>query len=222
MKRCWSLRFTAAAIGSAILVSVCLIGAWLPAKLGYCLNITPSEPVGIYRQIGGGVERGALVLLNRPRGSAASILGRYLPANIPLIKRVAAIAGDVVETSARGVSVNQILWPDSAPLTHDQEGRSLRPYPFGVYRVPAGQIWVMSNHPRGLDSRYFGPVAELSVISRLVPIATWPNPDTAAALDMAYALCVAAIALVLAATTVKTTYALVIRPREVKQEMRRL
>jgi type IV secretory pathway protease TraF len=163
-----------------------------------------------------------LVLLNQPNDFAASILGRYVPANIPLIKRIAAIPSDVVETSARGVNVNGLPWPDSAPLTHDLEGRSLRPYPFGIYRVPPGQLWVMSNHPRGLDSRYFGPVTESSVISRLVPIATWSNPDTAVALDLTYALCIAAIALVLAATTVKTTYTLVIQPREMKQELRRL
>lgn len=208
-RRCWMLRLAGAAIGSATLVAVCLIGTKLPAQLGYCLNITPSEPVGIYRRVSGRAERGALVLLNQPHDSASSILERYLPANIPLIKRIAAIPSDVVETSAYGVRVEGILWPDSSPLTHDQEGRSLQPYPFGTYRVPAGQVWVMSNHPRGLDSRYFGPVTQSSVISRLVPIATWSNPDTAAALDLAYALCVAAIALVLAATTVKTTYALV-------------
>ena len=69
---------------------------------------------------------------------------------------------------------------------------------------------------------YFGPVTESSLISRLVPIATSSNPDTAVALDLTYAVCIAAIALVLAATTVKMTYALVIKPREVKQELRRL
>jgi conjugative transfer signal peptidase TraF len=165
-------RLAGAAIGSATLVAVCLTGAKLPAALGYCLNITPSEPVGIYQRIAGGAQRGTLVLLNQPRDSASSILGRYLPANIPLIKRVAAIEGDLVETSAYGVRVNGILWPDSAPLTHDLEGRSLRPYPFGIYRVPTGQLWVMSNHPRGLDSRYFGPVAEASVVTSLVPLVT--------------------------------------------------
>jgi conjugative transfer signal peptidase TraF len=221
-RRCWMLRLAGAGIGSATLVAVCLIGARLPAALGYCLNLTPSEPVGIYRRLAGGAERGTLVLLNQPRDSASSFFGRYLPVNIPLIKRIAAIPGDVVNAGARGVRINGILWPASAPLTHDQEGRSLRPYPFGTYRVVAGQLWVMSNHPRGLDSRYFGPVTESSVISRLVPIVTWSNPDTAVAVDLAYALWVAAIALVLAATTVKTTYALVIQPREVKQDMRRL
>jgi type IV secretory pathway protease TraF len=102
--------------------------------------------------------------------------------------------GDVVNASARGVRLDGILWPHSAPLTHDLEGRSLRPYPFGTYRVPAGQLWVMSNHPRGLDSRYFGPVTESSVISPLVPIVTWSNPDTAVVLDLTYALFIAAIA----------------------------
>jgi conjugative transfer signal peptidase TraF len=221
-RRCWMPSLAGAAIGSATLVSVCLIGAKLPAALGYYLNLTPSEPVGIYRRVSGRAERGTLILLNQPHDSVASILGHYLPANIPLIKRIAAIPGDVVDESARGVRVNGILWPNSAPLAHDLEGRSLRPYPFGTYCVAAGRRWVMSNHPRGLDSRYFGPVTESSVISRLVPIITWSNPDTAVALDLTYALCIAAIAEVLAATTVKTTYALVIQPREVKQEMRRL
>jgi conjugative transfer signal peptidase TraF len=219
--RCWMLRLAGTAIGTATLVGVCLVGAWLPARLGYFLNITPSEPVGIYREIGGGAEPAAMVLLKQPHDSASSILKRYLPANIPLIKRIAAMPGDVVETGAYGVRVNRILWPDSAPLTHDQEGRSLRPYPFGTYRVPAGQVWVMSNHPCGLDSRYFGPVLESSVISRLVPVAIWANPDEAAAFDLAYSLCVAAIALLLAATIVKTIYALVIQPCEVKEPVRR-
>ena len=127
--RCWMLRLAGAAIGSATLVGVCLIGAWLPAELGYCLNITPSEPVGIYREIGGWSGTRGFGVAEAACDSAVFHANRYLPANIPLIKRVAAIAGDVVETSAYGVRVNRILWPDSAPLTHDQEGRSLQPYP---------------------------------------------------------------------------------------------
>lgn len=218
MKRCWPLRFAGAAVGSATLVGVCLIGAWMPAKLGYCLNITPSEPVGIYRRIGGGVERGALVLLNRPRGSAASVLRPYVPANLPLIKRVAAISGDVVQAGAHGVYVNGRLWPDSVPLTHDQEGRSLRPYPFGVYRVAAGRLWVMSNHPRGLDSRYFGPVPASSVISRLAPLATWSSPLLAQTLALVYGLCLAALGILAAATTINALSKRVIGPRELRLE----
>ena len=57
-QRCWMLRLAGAAIGSATLVAVCLIGAKLPAALGYCLNLTPSERVGIYRRVAGRAERG--------------------------------------------------------------------------------------------------------------------------------------------------------------------
>lgn len=162
-------------IGGALAAGVCIIGGRLPFTLGYELNITTSEPVGIYRLVGGQAERQALVFLKQPHDSAASVLSRYVPVQLPLIKRVAAIPGDLVETNAFGVRVNKILWPHSVPLAQDEEGRSLRPYPFGVYKVPAGELWVMSNHPRGLDSRYFGPILEAVVISRLVPVATWKS-----------------------------------------------
>ena len=117
----------------------------------------------------------------------ASILHRYAPAKIPLIKRVAAIPGDVVQVESIGVRVNGMPWPDSAPLDRDaRKGDALTPYPFGTYRVAAGQLWVMSDHPRGIDSRYFGPVSEDSVISRLVPVITWSNPAASQALVLAY------------------------------------
>lgn len=199
MSRQWILRAVVGLIGAAIAAGVCLFGDWLPLKLGYCLNITPSEPVGIYRLVPGGAERGTLVLLKQPHDPAASVLHPYVPVNLPLIKRVAAIRGDVVRVGAHGVHVNGIPWPDSVPLTHDQEGRSLRPYPFGVYRVPADKLWVMSNHPRGLDSRYFGPVPTTSVISLLTPLATWSNPFPAQMLALAYALGLAALGILAAA-----------------------
>jgi conjugative transfer signal peptidase TraF len=190
----------------------------LPTALGYCLNLTPSEPVGIYRAVAGGAERGALVWLKQPVGPVAYILHRYAPANIPLIKRVAALPGDIVRVSAHGVRVNGMLWPDSAALAGDAEGRSLRPYPFGTYRVRAQQFWVMSNHPRGIDSRYFGPVQEASVISRVVPVIIWSSPAASQALAFAYVISIAAVAMLLATTSVNKSYALIINPRELRQE----
>lgn len=218
MNKQWILRAVVGLIGAATAAGVCLAGDWLPLRLGYCLNITPSEPVGFYRLVPGGAARDALVLLKQPHDSAASVLRRYVPANLPLIKRVAAIPGDVVEVGGHAVYVNGIAWPDSAPLTHDEEGRPLRPYPFGTYRVRAGQIWVMSNNPRGLDSRYFGPVPATSVISRLAPLATWSSAPLAQWLALGYALCLAALGIVTAAMTINTLSARVIRVCELKHE----
>ncbi len=219
MKRhCWTLRITTAVTGCAILIGISLIGYRLPAALGYCLNLTPSEPVGIYRLVAGGAQRGALVWLKQPVGPAASILHRYAPAKIPLIKRVAAISGDIVQVGTLGVRIDGTLWFDSAPLDRDAEGRPLRPYPFGTYCVRPGQLWVMSQHPRGIDSRYFGPVAETSVISRVVPAIIWSSPAMSPALAFAYVIFIAAVAMLLATTSVNKSYALVITPRELRQQ----
>ncbi len=217
-KRCWILRIATTATGLAVLIGTGLIGYRLPTALGYCLNLTPSEPVGIYRLVKGGAERGALVWLKQPTGPAALVLHRYAPANIPLIKRVAAVAGDLVQVAAHGVRIDGIHWPDSAPVDHDADGRSLRPYPFGTYRIRAGQLWVLSQHPRGIDSRYFGPVAISSVISQLVPVVVWSNPAISQALLFAYIVFIAAIAIVIAMAIVSISYAWFITPREIRSE----
>jgi conjugative transfer signal peptidase TraF len=217
MNRRWILRAVVGVIGAAIAMAVCALGDWLPLELGYCLNITPSEPAGIYELVPGGVARGGLVLLKQPHASAASILRRYAPANLPLIKRVAALPGDVVRVTADGVYVNGVRWPESVPLAHDAEGRPLRPYPFGAYRVAAGELWAMSNHPRGLDSRYFGPLPEASVISRLKPLLTWSSASLAQWLGLAYALGLVALGSLAAIATINRLAARIIRPREAAQ-----
>jgi conjugative transfer signal peptidase TraF len=218
MSRRLVLRFAVGLVGGAIAMGVCALGGWLPLKAGYCFNITPSEPVGIYRLVPGGVERGTLVLLKQPHNPAASVLQLYIPAKLPLVKRVAAIPGDMVRIDSDGVYVNGLRWPDSVPLLHDDEGRALHPYPFGVYRVAAGRLWVMSNHPRGLDSRYFGPVPAASVISRLEPLLTWTSAPLAQWLALAYALCLSALGVLAAIATINALSAWVIGPCEVRQQ----
>jgi conjugative transfer signal peptidase TraF len=218
MSRRLILRFAVGLIGGAIAMAVCAFGGWFPLELGFCFNITPSEPAGIYELVPGGAGRGALALLEQPRGSAASTLRRYIPAKLPLVKRVAAIPGDMVRIDSDGVYVNGKRWPDSVPLLHDDEGRALNPYPFGVYRVAAGRLWVMSNHPRGLDSRYFGPVPAASVISRLEPLLTWTSAPLAQWLALAYALCLSALGVLAAIATINALSAWVIGPCEVRQQ----
>jgi conjugative transfer signal peptidase TraF len=215
-KRCWILRIATTAVGYTVLIGTGVIGYRLPSALGYCLNLTPSEPVGIYRLVAGGAEHGALVWLKQPTGPTASVLHRYAPVNIPLIKRVAAVAGDVVQVGAHGVRIDGTLWPDSAPLDRDTEGKSLQPYPFGTYRVRTGQLWVMSEHPSGIDSRYFGPVTETSVISRLTPVTVWSSAAVSQALLFGYIVFIAAIAMLIAMAIVNSAYARFIAPRELR------
>jgi conjugative transfer signal peptidase TraF len=86
----------------------------------------------------------------------------------PLLKPVVAKAGDLVELSWRGISVNGLLLPNTAPLSKDTKGRPLEPWHFGRFPVAPGTVWVASSyHSRSFDSRYFGPVYTTAIRHRL-------------------------------------------------------
>lgn len=89
----------------------------------------------------------------------------------PLIKPVVAWPGDMVETSANGISVNGHLLPHTASMNRDSAGREIHPFPPGKYLVQENQLWVVSNFsPRSFDSRYFGPIPVKSVRSWIRPL----------------------------------------------------
>ena len=136
---------------------------------GLRINGTASMPRGLWH-VGAPVaplRRGEIVTLCPPETKPfreAAARG-YLPAGFcpggvqPLVKPIAAIAGDLVTVSAAGVTVNGKPVPGTAPMTADGAGRPLSPFPAGAYRVAPGDLWLLSGHdPRSFDSRYFGPV----------------------------------------------------------------
>jgi conjugative transfer signal peptidase TraF len=89
------------------------------------------------------------------------------------MKPVIASAGDVVEVSERGIAVNGSMLPNTAPKTNDSQGRPMRPWPFGQYRVASGFVWVASSYnPWSFDSRYFGPIPGSLIRERLKPFLT--------------------------------------------------
>src|SRR5258707_1021188 len=99
----------------------------------------------------------------------------------PLMKPIAAVAGDRVEVTTNGIRVNGKLIPNSAAHFKDHRGRSLDPWPNGEYIVPAGSLWVVSDfNSWSFDSRYFGPIPSSLVQHRLRPLWTFhtkvPDP----------------------------------------------
>jgi conjugative transfer signal peptidase TraF len=136
---------------------------------GLRVNATPSMPVGLWMVTATSLSpgRGEIVAVCLPTGDQAREAFRrgYVGAGScpcgaePLVKPVAAIGGDVVAVSAAGIAVNGASIANTAPLTRDEAGRTLRPVPAGLYRVPSGELWLVSGHdPRSFDSRYFGAV----------------------------------------------------------------
>jgi conjugative transfer signal peptidase TraF len=141
--------------------------------LGLRINTSPSLPMGLY--ITGADSAANLVEFcpTEPFATLAIVRGYRDPGvcpdgAAPLLKPVVARPGDVVELSARGISVNGALLTNTVPLPKDTRGRPLKAWPFGRYVVASGTVWVASSyHPRSFDSRYFGPITTAAIRERL-------------------------------------------------------
>lgn len=146
--------------------------------LGLRINVSPSLPLGLY--LVANDSRGKLVEFCPPEPFAKLAAARgYRHAGscpdgaAPLLKPVAAWAGDSVELTRAGISVNGHLLPRTAPLSRDTRGRPLSSWPLRKYIVAPGTVWVASTfNPRSFDSRYFGPIRVDSIRNRVGPLLT--------------------------------------------------
>jgi len=156
-------RFVIVAVAPAIAASsiVLLLGVF-----GIRLNIASNSlPPGLYRIVPAGKGSDLLVC---PTGVAekVSIEREYRVKSFgcgdgyaPLLKPIAARAGDTVTLSQAGVAVNGKLLQNSKQYPKDGIGRPMPMVPFGTYAVLPGTVWVISSYNRfSFDSRYFGPV----------------------------------------------------------------
>jgi len=153
----------------------------VPQLAGLRLNTTTSMPRGLYRSIGGTVTTGAWVSVCLPSEIARFGVERsYLGAGScpngtePVLKVVAAVAGDVVQLTAAGVAVNGKLLAHSRPLERDRGGRELAAYSGDPRTLARGEIWLHSPFEvRSWDSRYFGPVSAACVTDVVAPLVTF-------------------------------------------------
>lgn len=165
---------TAYLLTAAALVAGCLL------RLFLCVNlVSGSMPRGVYRLVRPpGQPRTCLALFCLPSrlgrlGRARGYLGLgSCPGGVSaLLKPVVAVAGDVVDVDARGVSVNGELLPRSAPLARDSEGRPLSVGWDGPVRLAPGTFLAVSTFTgRSWDGRYWGPLPASSLRARAVPL----------------------------------------------------
>jgi conjugative transfer signal peptidase TraF len=129
-------------------------------------NASASSPIGLYR-IGSahGLDKGDMAVAWPP--ADARTLGaerHYLPRNVPLVKPVAAAAGDTVCASGAAVFVNgrQV----AARRKADLSGRRL-PWWNGCARLRGGEVLLLSSEvPDAFDGRYFGISPREDVVGR--------------------------------------------------------
>lgn len=99
--------------------------------------------------------------------------GGYLPRNVPLLKRIAALSGQQVCRTGAVVTVDRLPLGDA--LQHDRRGRPL-PVWQGCTTLAADQVFLLNaDRPDSLDGRYFGPIPRDSIVGRASPI--WTEED---------------------------------------------
>jgi len=143
-----------------------------PSRAYVVWNASASAPIGFYRvKHSRALARGALVLAVPAPALAAFAAGRgYLPSGVPLVKRIAAVAGDDVCARGKAVFVNRRF--AAARLAADRKGRALPAWP-GCRKLRADEVFLlMADVPDSFDGRYFGPSRASQIVGTLEPLWT--------------------------------------------------
>lgn len=136
-------------------------------------NASASAPIGLYRvRPGGPVRRGDMVVAWTPEPARAlAATRRYLPANVPLVKRVAAGAGDCICAAGSRVSINGRRV--AVRQRSDPAARGM-PWWNGCRRLNADEYFLLMDHASSFDGRYFGVTHGRDVIGRAELL--WAKP----------------------------------------------
>lgn len=154
----WLYRISSVSLSTIGLI-VLLGGA------GFRINLTPSEPLGLWRIIESDrpILVGDLIFICPPttkemreaRARGYLRFGLCAGRVAPLIKTVVATSGHVIEIR-NDVRVDGWRLPHSRVARIDGQGRELAPHGGGV--VPPGTVFLHSKFSGSFDSRYFGPL----------------------------------------------------------------
>ena len=154
-------RMAAAGVGLGLV----LLSAVLPPAPRLVWNASASAPQGLYTVTPGAwAEPGDMVIARVPlRYRELAAARRYLPMNVPLVKRVAAHAGDQVCASGRVIFVNARRVAERRAT--DRKGRPMPTWE-GCTVLRGRQLFLLMDHPTSFDGRYFGPTMAADVVGK--------------------------------------------------------
>jgi len=145
----WRTLFAAAAS-----IALLLVSPSHPWKARVIWNRTQSAPLGLYWRTGAPPARNgwAVVSADAPASVWISAHG-YLAPDWPIIKRVRGVHGDEICR----VGTRILIEDDdvATALETDVEGKEL-PRWEGCLRLSEDDVFLLNDHPRSLDGRYFG------------------------------------------------------------------
>ncbi|MGY3449838.1 S26 family signal peptidase [Bradyrhizobium sp. USDA 4353] len=153
-------------------VSLLLGTSALDLRPRFIWNASDSVPIGLYavRPVSDWFVTELVVV--RPQAQLASFLAAsgYLPASVPMLKRILALPGQTVCRRELVIIVDGV--EVGAARSNDHRGRPLPDWQ-GCRIVGDGQIFLMNwQSDRSLDGRYFGLTAMSDVIGRAVSMWT--------------------------------------------------
>ena len=137
-----------------------------PPRPALLWNASASSPVGLYGVSPADALRvGDLVVAWAPPEARQLAAERhYIPANVPLVKRVAAVGGDRVCAAGEAVFVNGRL--ETLRLERDPSGRAM-PWWAGCETLGEGDLFLLvPDVPQGFDGRYFGISRRQQIVGR--------------------------------------------------------
>lgn len=162
---CKSWLFVAAVGVALVATSATQI---VPKRLVW--NASPSVPTGLYWIEDGLPKHGDVVLVELldPYRTIADQRS-YLPKNLPALKRVRALSGDDVCRFGRRISINGVTV--SVAQLHDNLGLKL-PEWSGCRTLKSNEVFLLTDHPKSFDGRYFGPVDRSAITGIAHPLWT--------------------------------------------------
>lgn len=146
----------------------------LPVQLVY--NPSDSVPRGWYRirriDDASSLSANSIVLARLPTDVATFAAQRgYLPAGVPILKRIGAMAPQSVCVRDPEVRIDGALV--GAVRAQDGLHRPLHGWA-QCRRLVEGELFLLSaTNPASFDSRYFGPIAASAVLGVARPVWTW-------------------------------------------------
>lgn len=79
-----------------------------------------------------------------------------------LLKRVAAVSGDIIDIEEDGVWINGVFQINSRQL-HEYKGTNLNPIAKKRYQLKKNEYFMLGETPNSYDSRYFGIVNQSQI-----------------------------------------------------------
>lgn len=168
------------AVGVGFLFFVAAL--WVFEAAGLRINLAASMPAGLYRLAPcgegavGDLKPGDLVAIDTRAAARMNPDVRFFEARRYLtftgsprdllLKQVTGVGGEVVEDKAGVLRVDGRELSLASSVRSAAVGGEALPRVSFPYRLAPSEIWLTSEHSRGIDSRYFGGVPKSAVACR--------------------------------------------------------